>query len=304
MWVEVLAQWRGLQFDAAGNTLSFWEHYSPILVENVDDYVAPADVSTALYVVWVANADMYKNISTSPGLVYNDTVLSVWTNNNNAWISNHYTVITNLYAKGVRALVMPDAGDLTKTPNFAPGLTEDERRWIRERTIEFNAGFRDMLDTVASTLTDLTIYLPDMFSLFDAVLADPAAYGMINPGVGALNDPYLGDYSLDGPGANYVFWDHIHPTAKLQMLVAETVQELIWPIAVESVSSNNGTNDLHVANVPIGRDGLVRATSDFVTWTNVVLAFESTNTSQTLRVPVSGPSRFYRLEFPFQWVWP
>lgn len=303
MWVEVMAGWRGLSFDITNHNLSFWEHYSPILVTNVDAYVPPADVSTALFVVWVNNADMYKNISTSPGLVYDDTVLSVWTNNNNAWISNHFTVITNLYFKGVRTVLMPNAVDLTKTPNFAPGLNNAEREWIRQRTLEFNSGFQDMLDDARATLTDMTIYSSDIFTLFEDVLATPSDHGMTNPGVGALNDFSLGDYSLDGPGADYVFWDHIHPTAKFQMLFAEAAQKLIWPVEIDSISATNGSNELHVINIPIGLDGVVRGSTNLADWP-LSRPFVSTNSMQMISVPVSGPTEFYRLEFPLNWVWP
>jgi len=302
MWVEVLASWRAMPFNVTNDNQSFWEHYSPILVTNVSLYTPPPDVGTALYVVWVNNADMYKNFYTPPQ-IYDDSNIATWTNNNNAWVSNHYKIITNLYDKGVRTLLMPNAVDLTKTPNFAPGLTDPERAWIRQRTIEFNTSFHTMLTNTAATYSNLTIYSTDIFSLFDSVLANPSSYGMTNPGVGALEDPNLTDFSLNGPGANYVYWDFIHPTAKFQMLFAREAHALIWPSRISSITSSSGTNQLTAVNLALGRDGVVQSSTSFTTWTNVQ-SFPSTNTTQVIPVPASGPLQFYRLQFPFTWVWP
>lgn len=302
VWAEVLASWRAMSFNLTNDNNSYWEHYSPILVNDVNAYSPPADVSTALYVVWVANADMYKNLTTPP-LTYNDSNLATWTNNNNAWVSNHFKVITNLYAKGVRTLLMPNAVDLTKTPAFAPGLTGSERAWIRLRTIEFNASFKTMLTNTAASYSNLTIYSPDIFSLFDSVLASPSSYGLTNPGVNALEDPNLTDKSLSGPGANYAFWDFIHPTAKFQMLFAREAHELIWPSRISSITSSNGTNQLTALNLALGRSGIVQSSTNLTTWTNAQ-SFPSTNTTQVIPVPASGPRQFYRLQFPFNWLWP
>jgi phospholipase/lecithinase/hemolysin len=306
MWVEVLASWRAMPFNITNDNNSYWEHYSPILVNDVNAYTPPPDVSTALYVVWVANADMYKNFTTTPGLVYDNSNLSFWNNNNNAWVSNHFKIITNLYGKGVRTLLMPNAVDLTKTPRFAPGLSAPERAWIRLRTTEFNTAFKAMLTNTAATYSNLTIYSPDIFKLFDSVLAQPSSYGMTNPGVGATDDYELGgltDISLNGPGANYVYWDFIHPTAKFQMLFAQEAHELIWPARIGAITSSNGTNQLTAVNLAIERNGVVQASTNLTVWTNAQ-SFPSTNATQVIPVPASGPRQFYRLQFPFNWVWP
>lgn len=301
MWVEVLATWRAMPFNITNDNQSFWEHYSPILVTNVNLYTPPPDVGTALYVVWVNNADMYKNFYTPPQ-IYNNTNLATWTNANNAWVSNHFKVITNLYAKGVRTLLMPNAVDLMKTPNF-PGLTTTERDWVRQRIMDFNLSFKTMLTNTAATYSNLTIYSPDIFTLFDSVLANPSSYGMTNPGVGATEDPNLGNYSLNGPGANYAFWDFIHPTSKFQMLFAQAANDLIWPSKINSITASNGTNQLTAVNLALGRSGVVQSSTNLTTWTTAQ-SFPATNSTQNIPVPAAGPLQFYRLQFPFNWVWP
>jgi hypothetical protein len=53
--------------------------------------------------------------------------------------------------------------------------------------------------------------------------------GFTHATVGALNDPSLSDKSFSGPGANYVFWDSQHPTAKAHAVVAQWVAGLLPP---------------------------------------------------------------------------
>ncbi len=54
--------------------------------------------------------------STAP---YTSNNIAIWTNAINQSISNHFTAITNLYAKGVRTLVMPNAVDITEIPYYS-----------------------------------------------------------------------------------------------------------------------------------------------------------------------------------------
>jgi hypothetical protein len=35
-----------------------------------------------------------------------------------------------------------------------------------------------------------------------------------------------------------------------------------------------------------------------------VTSFNSTNSAQSVFIPISGPLQFYRLNFPFAWTWP
>ena len=52
-------------------------------------------------------------------LPYTSNNIAIWTNAINQSISNHFAAITNLYAKGVRTLIMPDAVDITEIPYYS-----------------------------------------------------------------------------------------------------------------------------------------------------------------------------------------
>jgi hypothetical protein len=71
------------------------------------------------------------------------------------------------------------------------------------------------------------------------------------------------------------------------------------------ITLRNGSNQLDVANVPVGQNGLVLGRTNLVlgNWTTNA-KFTSSNTTQSVFVPASGPLQFYRLSFPFSWTWP
>jgi phospholipase/lecithinase/hemolysin len=204
---------------------------------------------------------------------------------------------------------MPNAVDISKIPEY-DGSPPAEKSFARQKIIGFNAAFAAMLNQARASLPGITIYVPDFFSLFDNILTNAAAYGLTNAldeygfTVGALQVDSL-DKSLDGPGTNYIFWDNMHPTAKAHMVLADVVQQLISPVRISRITAAGGSNRLDVANIPIGRNGVVEARTNLAlgSWTTVQ-TITSTNATQTIFVPASGPLRYYRLRFPFAWSWP
>jgi phospholipase/lecithinase/hemolysin len=297
VWVEVLTQWQGLIYESNKNQ-SYFGQYSPNLVANVNAFTAPPDANTALFIVWVNNADFVYDVQNySP---YTTNNLAVWTSAINQSLTNHFKVITNLYAKGARTLIMPNAVDISKiTPSY-PGLSAADKGFIRQRTIDFNAAYTITLSNAVTSFAGLSIYVPDTFTLFDNVLAHPANYGFTNTVSDALDDGYT---AFTGPGTNYVFWDYLHPTAKLQMMIADITQQLLSPVRISNITSFPGSNRLEAVNIPMGRNGIVMGCSNLVNWANDQ-DFNSTNLAQSIFVPASNSWRYYRLSFPFVWSWP
>lgn len=299
VWVEVLAQRQGLSL-ATNQNLSFFGHYSPNLVTNVNNFVAPTDVDTALFVIWVNDADfVYCLNNPAQFSPYTSNNIAVWTNAINQSLSNHMAAVQTLYAKGVRTLVMPNAVDVTKTPfyQFAPA----DENFVRQRIIAFNVAFTNRLNQLKATLPGLAIITPDFFSLVDDLVAHPTNYGLTNSLSDALDD--FGNTPLNGRGTNYVFWDYLNPTAKVQEILADTTQPLISPSGIAGIKSIGSSNQITVVNLPVGLNGFVDGTTNFISW-SPGQGFNSTNATQTLTVPISGPTWFYRLRFPFAWSWP
>lgn len=304
VWTEVLAERQGVTFDT-NKDWSFFGHYAPILVTNVNTFTAPGDANTALFVVWVNNADFVFAVNNYLPLDLSN--IATWTNAINSSLSNHLTAIQTLYSKGARTLIMPNAVDLMQIPNYA-ATVPTQRAFVRDRVIQYNTGFSNILHQARSSLSNLTIYSPDMFKLLDNVMAQPVAFGLNNAllngfPVGAVDDPALTDKSLNGPGTNYIYWDFLHPTAKFHARIADTIQQSIWPVRIGKITALGSSNRLDLVNAPIGMTGFVEGTTNFVSWAN---AQSVTNTSalQSMLVPVSGPRQFYRLGFPYAWSWP
>jgi len=145
------------------------------------------------------------------------------------------------------------------------------------------------------------IVSPDFFALTDGILANPVAYGMTNSTGNVLED--LLNTSFTGPGTNFVFWDYLHPTAKVHEILADTAQLLISPARISAITSNGGIPQLSVINLPVGLSGFVEGTTNLTSWSQTQ-SFNSTNATQTIAVPASGTMQFYRLRFPFAWSWP
>ncbi len=333
MWVELLAQQLNLtnnfwysnniaiqvaytnlsasstNWSYSSNNLSFYGDYSSSLVANVSNFTAPADTSNALFIIWVNNADFVNDMSS----IYPSTNIVTWTTANNQSVTNHYSIVTNLYAKGVRTLLMPNAVDITEIPAYdnlqvnSPAV----RNFIRQQVINFNAAFSTMLSNAMISCPGLKIYEPDFFSLLDKVLTNSAAYGLTNALYGGVSEDAYDDPALyvtlaiNGPGTNYIFWDKNDPTAKFHEIIADTAQQLISPVQISQITSQNGTNQLSLANIPIGLNGVVLGSTNLAltNWTTV-MSFNSTNSVQSVFVPVSGPLQFYRLNFPYAWTWP
>ena len=306
VWVEVLAQRQGLNYESNKN-LSFFGHYSPIVVSNVNVFVPPIDVSSALFVLWIVNADFVNNLSDTHFAPYTTNNLVIWSDAMNLSLSNQFFAIQTLYNKGVRSLILPNAVDLTKIPYYV-GLAAASKSFVRQRIIDYNLAFAARLNQARAAFTNLTIYAPDLFALLDDVVAHSASYGLTNAlyngqSVCVLDNPALANKALNGPGTNYIFWDYLDPTAEFHAAIADQVQQVIAPVHLGNLTSGPGTNQLKIENIPVGRDGMVETSSNCLSWTTV-RSFTSSNLTQTVIVPAPGDRGFYRLRFPASWSWP
>ncbi|MBW8864631.1 MAG: hypothetical protein JF609_06855 [Verrucomicrobia bacterium] len=325
-WVEVLAQRQGLGANTTtnynwaynANNLSFFGHYSPLMVSNVLKFTAPANASNCLFVVWVCDADfvgdLYDNAICNPAVAPNNgTNLAAWTAAINQHLTNHFRAFTNLYAKGMRTLLAPNAVDVTKAPAFA-GYFAPSRAFVRQRIISFNTNYVALLNQVQAASPGLKIYMPDMFGIFDAGLTNSAAYGLTNAvfnggSADAINAYYnygmLSSIALNGPGTNYVFWEQASPTARMNELFADVAQQALSPVQLTGMAQTDISNRLDVANLPVGLNGIVLYATNLMQ--NVWLTnstFSSLTVTQSVFIYPTNSSRFYSLKFPYAWTWP
>ena len=203
---------------------------------------------------------------------------------------------------------MPNAVDISQIPEYSyeQGLSASDKTFIKGRVGYFNTGFNTLVNQARASLPGIKIIVPDFYSLFNKILANPGSYGLVNPGYSATENQSLSPWTLTGPGATYLFWDPWDPTAKAHEIMADTVQPMLSPVSISQVTSLVGSNRLVVANMPIGLSGYVDGRTNLVlgSWTLGVTNFNSTSATQSIYVRTSGQRQFYRLRFPFAWTSP
>jgi len=294
VWVEVLAQRQGLPIGDSNNC-SYFGQTTIEMLKNITNLTVSADVATELFVVWDCDADLVDDVNA----YQNNPGTYSWSNAINQSQANLQQAIQNLYAKGARTIIMPNAVDLTKVPAYAPS---DGGPVIRQAITNYNIAFNATLSNALVSYTNLVIYEPDFFSLLNDIAAHPTNYGLTHPNTDALT--FFGNPSLTNSAAvNFVWWDDSDPSAKTHMWMADMVQQLLSPAQITHFTRLGASNQLDMASIPIGEDGFVEASSNLVSWATAA-NIDSTNLTQSILVPAAGPLQFYRLRFPFSWTWP
>lgn len=303
VWIETISQWQGVSYDVAKNKSNFGNS-SAVLKANATAFVQPGDAATSMFIVWSANAD-FVNYATN--LAWNAS--GAWSNNITQSINDHKTAINTLYGKGARFIVMPNAANVGAIPLYNTSKTQQEKDFFTSQVSVFNDDFASEMNTLAASKGDLKIIIPDVFTFFQQVQANPGLYGMVNPIPTNAAIIYLADKSFTGPGANYVFWDSWHPTAKFQMYLAAFIQQTISPVKVNSISLSGGNVQIQLANIPLGRAGSILGGANLQPPWAVDQAINEPfvsggSTTKTYTFAASGPKRFYRAAFPVVWTWP
>jgi phospholipase/lecithinase/hemolysin len=288
IWVEVLAQRQGI---GISNNCSYLGQDNVAMVSNVKQFTAtnaPTAFGSGLFVIWAGNADFVGYLSKNV-LTYYDSyyTTSKWDPYINSSLTNHYTIITNLYAKGIRSLIMPNAVDVTEIPQVN-NLDATKKTFVRGRIVYFNTNLLATVNRAKSACHGLTIYVPDTFALFDNVLTNAANYGLTNvlssgQPISAMEN--VANLTTNGAGNNYIFWDPISITARMSEVLADTVQQMISPVQVGGLAQINGSNRVDMVNVPVGLNGFLEGCTNLASsaWTSVA-NFNSTATAQSVFV--------------------
>jgi phospholipase/lecithinase/hemolysin len=313
VWVEVLAQMQGLTFNPSNNPHAYFGNTSSNLLAQTTAYAPPSDASNALVIIWVNNADLY-----FPALDSTPT-LAKFTNAVNLALTNQFRAITNLYAKGIRILVMPNVVDISSIPEF--NIYASQTNLFHQASTNYNALFYPMLGKASEGRADLKIIVPDFFGLLTNMIASSASYGLTNAlgnglSIAARDARNFGlpVANTNGYGTNYIFWDSTDPTAKVHFTMAGIANAMLSPPVITSVTAINGSNRLDLASLPGATVGATNCFVLFATnlnqnvWQTNFPAFTSLTATQSVFVPAVGPQRFYRLKsnlaFPWPWVWP
>ena len=184
-----------------------------LVVQDVDDQVSqylaahPVASPTALYVVYAGSNDLITNPSSGA-----------------AAAASLAGSIGRLYDAGARHVLAPNLPLLGLVPRFnadsAAATAADAA------TTQFNAAVAASLDQLLARDPGLTLYRLDVAGLFADLVANPAAFGLVNVTDPAAPGLHLGDQTYDTSRivANpdqYLFWDDLHPSRAGQAVLGQ-----------------------------------------------------------------------------------
>ena len=195
----------------------------PGLQQQVDKFVAstPSPDSDAWYVLWAGANDLIfaDGFGVDPDF---EPFLD-------GAVMNIRGAIEELADNDAAQFLVPNLPDLGATPfALATGLSGV----LSNGTDLFNEKLAAMLADVAAALA-LDITLLDLHTIFDQLLADPAAAGFpgagaspFGPGIGPCFDQdtpqFFCDLTADDPNDN-IFWDLVHPSSRTHGVIADAV---------------------------------------------------------------------------------
>jgi len=180
----------------------------------------PHPSSSALYTVWAGSNDVLD--------IANDADLTPAEQQDDvrAAVANEVNFLQGLTSAGARDLVVMNVPDLGKTP-YEQARGSDVSAQASSLASDYNAQLATAVSQMVASGA-AKVELVDMYSMLDAVIANPAAYGFTNATQpvwnGSLTDPSSGTLAATGTAQDgYVFFDPLHPTAQAHSLIGQGV---------------------------------------------------------------------------------
>jgi len=156
------------------------------------------------------------------GTVPSSGLYSVWIGSNDIFniINSGVPVGTAVgEAPGATHFLVPLVGDLGVTPtlNGSPAAAQagTDLSYIYDIALESD------LSGFLGGVPGISVSVLDTFSLLDAAVLDPAAFGLSNVSNACYVGPYTGGGTTCATPDQYLFWDQLHPSATGQALVAQ-----------------------------------------------------------------------------------
>ncbi|MFK8047786.1 MAG: SGNH/GDSL hydrolase family protein [Halioglobus sp.] len=232
VWHEYLTPLLGLP--AASNSLGGGNNYayggaivdsagapSAGILTQSNDYLADVGgVSDpgALYIAWIGGNDVRG--------VVGDPVANQLADINDS-IADLQGMLGDLISSGANTVLVPNLPDLGQIPEFAGGANSAS---ASAATLAWNMALEDMLTLVAQQTMAEILYF-DVYSTFNELLGDPAAFGFTNTtGQCRSVTTLLGIPIAENECANsseFLFWDEIHPTTAAHAQLGQRAFDLL-----------------------------------------------------------------------------
>ncbi|WP_333607914.1 SGNH/GDSL hydrolase family protein [Arsukibacterium sp.] len=168
----------------------------------------------ALYVAWAGGNDMRDLVGAANPLMIVSSVMG-----------NFQIMLMDMIARGASTLLVPNLPDLGSIPEFASGAQSASGSQV---SMLWNAMLEEMLIALAKQ-SQADIYLLDVFTIFDDILANPSVEGFSDT-TGECRSVTGGIFATERTCANasqFVFWDEIHPTTAAHAVLGREAFQLL-----------------------------------------------------------------------------
>lgn len=145
-------------------------------------------------------------------------------------VAQQEAALFHLVRVGARKILVVNLPDLSRAPVFRMGRSDADN--VLRKVEHYNAAIGDVVKRVASA-TGAGIHIVDVRRSFDELMSSPGEHGFTNAvdSCLAIDDTsslnYLRKQNMR-PGCrpdDYVFWDTLHPTARVHRMMAEWAAE-------------------------------------------------------------------------------
>lgn len=180
----------------------------------------------ALYTIWIGSNDLNDMLANAAQGQYGVDIGTIVAN-----IDGAINVLAGMGAKNFLILNVPDLGATPAAEALGPAASAGASQIsaVFDSILANGEGPIPSLAAIAAA-DSINISLVNTYALLDAIVADPASYGLTNVTQACLTGEvnYAGGTPCATPG-QYLFWDDLHPTAAGHQLVAEEAAQLVAP---------------------------------------------------------------------------
>src|SRR5439155_271374 len=171
------------------------------------------------------------------------------------------------------------------------------RDYLRDKVEQFNRQLAEALERLQSLYPALKLFQVDIYGQVKSLLRNADAYGFTETRIDAISDLALLDKRFDGPGANYVFWDPIHPTTKAHGIIADWFQAVVAPLSPRvQVTARGAELDLTLGGLHLGKTYLLQRSDDLSAWSDVN-SFSVVTPTLAASVTNDLPQAFFRVKW-------
>lgn len=191
-------------------------YYLPSTVQQTGQYakyvldVSARNPAETLYTLLIGGNDF---------ISYDESVSSV--------LNGVRTTLDDLISiDGARNIVVLNLPDVTSAPVFSGSKAGSKAR-VEADLNAYDDALPALVQQVSAQYPSANVTLFDTRGVFNAILQDPQAYGLVNTTQTCLRDP-SSSYSLSEKmrtgcnGYNYLFWDGLHPTTAVHQILGDS----------------------------------------------------------------------------------